>query len=120
MINQLKFKKIDQNKKQIFCALCRAPRELKQSSELSILNYAQLILLSSLITYFTYDVISLKGMISIIPMWAIFEFVKKSLYRKELTCPTCGFDPTWYRRDVKMAREKVKNFIEGQKEKQLG
>lgn len=43
-------------------------------------------------------------------VWPSFEIINKILYRKELPCPYCGFDATWYRRDVKVARKIVKNF----------
>ena len=36
--------------------------------------------------------------------------INKLLYRKEIACPYCGFDATWYRRDVKKANELVKDF----------
>lgn len=42
---------------------------------------------------------------------AAFEMINKHLYRKEIPCPYCGFDATWYRRDVKVARQKVENFF---------
>ena len=29
---------------------------------------------------------------------------------KQISCPHCGFDATWYKRDVKVARQLVKDF----------
>lgn len=40
-----------------------------------------------------------------------FESIHSSLYRKELRCPFCGFDPSWYKKDVKFARQKVEEFL---------
>ena len=44
-------------------------------------------------------------------VFAVYEGVKKILYRREVICPYCGFDMTWYRRDVKMANRLVKDFF---------
>ncbi len=43
-------------------------------------------------------------------VWAAYEAVHKMLYRKEIPCPHCGFDATWYKRDVRVARKLVKEF----------
>lgn len=102
-------------KKEFFCALCRTPREMKNTPELTHFNYLQILFISLVFAGLTYSWIGFKGILIAIPLWASFEFIKKSLYRKELSCPHCGFDPTWYRRDVKMARTKVANFFEAQK-----
>ena len=51
-----------------------------------------------------------KAIVLSLPVWILFEFIHKLLYRRELTCPYCGFDPTWYRRDVNLAKSKVQEF----------
>ena len=38
------------------------------------------------------------------------EFSIRVLFKKEIPCPHCGFDATWYKKDVKVARQKVKEF----------
>lgn len=43
-------------------------------------------------------------------LWIAFEVVNKILYRKGIPCPYCGFDATWYRRDVKIAHQKVRDY----------
>lgn len=40
--------------------------------------------------------------------------MNKILYRRELPCPHCGFDPTWYKKDIKLARRKIAEFFEKQ------
>lgn len=40
----------------------------------------------------------------------MIEIANKMLYRKEIPCPYCGFDATWYRRDVTVANQKVKDY----------
>jgi ribosomal protein L37E len=42
--------------------------------------------------------------------WAIGECIRKILHRKEIPCPHCGFDMTWYRRDVRIAKKIVEDF----------
>lgn len=43
-------------------------------------------------------------------VWMSFELINKMLYRKDIPCPYCGFDATWYRRDVKIAHKKVQEY----------
>lgn len=97
--------------KECFCALCRTPRKLRYSRHLSKMNYIQIFVLTLVFTAATYPVLEWKGAMSLPIIWAFFESIHKSLYRKELSCPFCGFDPKWYKKDVKIARQKVENFL---------
>jgi ribosomal protein S14 len=63
------------------------------------------------VTAALYPWLTWKGIMGLPIIWAIFESTHKSLYRKDLKCPYCGFDPKWYRKDVKLARQKVEEFI---------
>ena len=58
-----------------------------------------------------YPFINWKGVMSLPLVWVLFESIHKSLYRKDLSCPYCGFDPKWYKKDVKLARQKVEEFL---------
>ena len=40
-------------------------------------------------------------------------------YRKEIPCPHCGFDASWYKKDVKIARRLVKEFWDKQEDVKL-
>jgi hypothetical protein len=42
--------------------------------------------------------------------WAAFELSVRTDYKKQVPCPHCGFDATWYKKDVKVARQLVKDF----------
>jgi len=97
--------------RECFCALCSTPRRLRYLRHLSKFHYSQILILSISFTALTYPLLSWKGLISLPIIWALFEGIHKSLYRKELKCPYCGFDPTWYKKDVKFARQKVEEFL---------
>lgn len=43
-------------------------------------------------------------------IWASYELGVRLLFRKEIPCPHCGFDASWYKRDVKVARKLVHEF----------
>jgi hypothetical protein len=75
------------------------------------MHYGQIIVLTLVFSAVVFPFISWKGLISFPVIWAIFESVHKSLYRKDLQCPYCGFDPKWYKKDVKLARQKVEEFL---------
>jgi hypothetical protein len=98
--------------KECFCALCRTPRKLKYNRHLSKMNYVQILFISFVLILLTYRWVGEKGILYLPIVWVIFEMTHKLLYRKDIKCPYCGFDPTWYKRDVKLARVKVQEFLE--------
>jgi hypothetical protein len=109
----MKFQKSKTKRKfqECFCALCSTPRRLKYSRNLSQIHYLQILMVTSLLTYGTYSWFGFKGAMTLPVVWIIFETIHKALYRKELSCPFCGFDPTWYKKDIKLARKRVEDFI---------
>jgi len=90
-----------------YCALCRTPRALTTSFRLSIKNYLQISLLTIATTATLYSVMSFRGIFSFFVFLGAFEWVRRANYRKELPCPHCGFDASWYKKDVKIARKLV-------------
>lgn len=105
-----KFFKVKNPNKSFLCALCSAPRQMKYQRNLSAKNYFQLTMLAVGLVYFLYPVFGFKSMYLMFIIWVVAEIANKMLYRNELPCPYCGFDATWYRRDVKIARKKVEDF----------
>lgn len=96
--------------RQFLCALCETPREVYYSKNLSAKNYLQILVLSLSFSWALWPFMGAKGLNIWFIVWASFELVNKLLYRKEIACPHCGFDATWYRRNVKVAKKKVENF----------
>lgn len=99
-----------------FCALCRSPRRLRYSRHLKNSHYFQIIVLTIVLSAILYPWLSFKGLASLPLVWVAFESIHKSLYRKDLKCPFCGFDPKWYKKDVKLARRKVEEFLKANPE----
>ncbi len=108
--SQSRFYKVKKAKTSFLCALCRAPRQMKYSKNLSLKNYLQMTLLMSSLGWLLASFIGLKALFAVVIIWPIAEATNKILYRKEIPCPYCGFDATWYRRDVKVARQKVEDY----------
>lgn len=94
-----------------FCALCRAPRELRNGRHLSSANYIQILVLTAFVTMALFPWLEFKTLGSFFIFWGVFEASRKTMYRKELKCPYCGFDATWYRKDVRIARKHVEDFV---------
>ena len=97
--------------KNFFCALCRAPRSTHNPRHLGVNNYLQITMLTAVLTWAFFPWLEWKTLGSFFIIWAGFEFTRKVLYRKELKCPFCGFDATWYRKDVRIARRQVEDFV---------
>lgn len=93
-----------------FCPLCRTERAFVSSPRLSLRNYFQLFLVTSLTSYALFPVMEWRALFSVFPLWALFEAGIRMNFRKEIPCPHCGFDAAWYKRDVVMARKKVEEF----------
>ena len=112
-INNLKnkkFFKVKNSKKEFICALCKAPRQMRYSKNLSKMTYFRLFLFSAFLVWALSPFFGVKAILAVLPLWPVVEFTNKILYRKEIACSYCGFDATWYRRDVKIAKRKVEDF----------
>lgn len=92
------------------CPLCSAQRGLRYSSRLSFKHYLHITMISVVLSLLLFPLMGLKSMFMVFGVWAIYETVYKSLYRKEIPCPHCGFDATWYKRDVRVAKRLVEQF----------
>jgi hypothetical protein len=97
--------------RQCYCALCGSPRKLRYERHLSSRHYIQILMLNGLMIYFSWNWLGFKGAFALPLIWAAFEWTHKALYRKDVKCPYCGFDPAWYKKDVKLARKKVEDFL---------
>jgi hypothetical protein len=98
-------------KTECFCALCSSKRTLRYSRHLQGRHYLQMVVLVIGISAASFPYFHLKGLFTLPLIWAIFESIHKSLYRRDLKCPYCGFDPTWYKKDINLARRKVEDFL---------
>ncbi len=105
-----RFYKVKNPQRNFLCALCSAPRQMKYSKNLSMNNFFQILVLSVSISTACYPLMGMDSLFLVFPVWMIAEIINKMLYRKGISCPYCGFDATWYRRDVNMANQKVKSF----------
>lgn len=57
-----------------------------------------------------YPVVGVEAFVVYFAVWGSFELAIRSDYKKQVACGHCGFDATWYKRDVKVARQKVAEF----------
>lgn len=95
---------------EFICPLCNTPRAFRYHPRLSFQNYFQIVILSIMSIYFLYPVMQMRSYFMFFLFWAMMEGGKRFLFRREIPCPHCGFDASWYQRDIKMARQKVKDF----------
>lgn len=109
-LSSRRFYKVKKPKNTFICALCSAERQTKYSKNLSFHNYLQIVLVSVTLSWLLFNIIGPKSIFAIFLVWPAFDIANKLLYRKEIPCPHCGFDATWYRRDVNVANQKVKDF----------
>ncbi len=94
-----------------YCPLCRSKRYFLLSSKLKKKNYGHILVFWLLFSTLFYPLTGWKGfLIWPFPVATVYEVLYKLTFRKEVPCPHCGFDMTWYRRDVKVAKQQVIDF----------
>lgn len=93
-----------------FCPLCRTERGITISPRLTKKNYLQILLTAIVFGSGLYPFMGVKCFFIFFVVWAFFELAVRADYKKQVPCPHCGFDATWYKRDVKVARQLVKDF----------
>ena len=97
--------------KECYCALCSTPRVLRYKRHLTKMNFFQILLISLVIMVPAFTLFEFKVVAVPFLVWIAFELTHKSYYRRDSVCPFCGFDPTWYKKDIKLARRKVEEFL---------
>ena len=110
ILQNKRFYKIKNPAKSFLCALCRSPRQMKYKKSLSMKNFGQILVMSIFCMWAFYPLMHEKAILLLFLIWPIVEGTNKILYRKEIPCPYCGFDATWYRRDVRVAKKLVEEF----------
>lgn len=96
--------------KEFFCPLCSTKRAFTISPRLTQKNYFQIVMMSVFFAMVLYPFMEWRGVFAFFPIWVSFEATIRILFRKEIPCPHCGFDASWYKRDIKVARRIVKEF----------
>lgn len=96
--------------KDFFCPLCRTQRNVRMSPTLTKKNYLQIVLSTIVVGTILFPLMSVVSYSVFFLIWGSFELVIRSNYKKEIPCPHCGFDATDYKKDIKVARQKVKEF----------
>lgn len=102
-----KYKNKDRN---FFCPLCRTERNVTVSPKLTTKNHIQITLTTIVLGAMLYPFFGVESFVIFFAIWGAFELAVRSDYKKQIPCQHCGFDATWYKRDVKVARQKVAEF----------
>jgi len=106
--------------KNFYCPLCGTKRSIVNNYRLTGKNFIQILLITVMINLLIFPVTGFKGAFFIFLVWGGFEFIKRSLFKKEIPCPHCGFDASWYKKDVKVARKLVQEYWDRKDEKGEG
>jgi hypothetical protein len=94
-----------------YCPLCSSKRTLVSSGKLSLKNYLQIIFISIIFIVPTAGVMRAGSLIFLFIFWGLFEFCVRLYHRKEVICPYCGFDASWYKKDLSVAKKMVMDFF---------
>jgi hypothetical protein len=100
-----------------FCPLCATERAITTHPHVTRKNHLQFLLATVLISMPLYQQMQGFVVVFYFMIWGAFEAIIRAKFRKEVPCPHCGFDASWYKRDVKVTRERVKNFWQDKTQK---
>ncbi len=103
---------------EFYCPLCSTKRAFTSTPRMSVKNYFQCFLTTVFLMACLWPLMEIKSFFIFFFVWAIFEAGVRMNFRKEIPCPHCGFDASWYKRDVKMARKIVGDFWQNKKPQQ--
>ncbi len=103
--------KIKRPKLEFFCPLCKTQRGFAYNERLSIKNYLQIFLATLLL----YPILGIKIFVVFLFSASIMELIKRLFFKNEIPCPHCGFDASWYRKNLNITRKKVEDFWENKK-----
>jgi hypothetical protein len=105
-----RFYKVKDPYMKFFCPLCKTPRQMKNSPRMSFKNYMQILLVSTILCMLLFPL--MKERVFFIPFvcFGVMEVGKRFSWRNEISCPHCGFDAKWYKKNVKIAKERVLDF----------
>jgi len=112
---ELRTYKVKNSALDFYCPLCRMERQVSCRVGLSPLNYVQITMVSFVLVTLTFSRMEAIALVWPFLVWASFEIARRLLFKRDVPCPHCGFDATWYKRDVKMARKLVAEFWEKKK-----
>lgn len=95
---------------EFFCPLCGSERAFHSTPRLSAKNFAQLSLSTLMAGAALFPVMGPRSFFIFFIFWALFEAGIRMNFRKDIPCPHCGFDASWYKKDIKVARRLVEEF----------
>lgn len=99
-----------------FCPLCRSERSISTRPRLSGWNYVQIVIASVFFFMALFPFMEWNSFYLGFVIWIGAEAAVRLRFKKEIPCPHCGFDATWYKRDVKVAKKLVSQFWQQQEQ----
>lgn len=96
--------------KEFYCPLCATLRVVTVKPKLTTKNYIQIFLTSIVLGFLLFPLMKAYAFLNFFFIWGVFELIVRSDFKHQLPCPHCGFDASVYKRDVKQAKLKVKEF----------
>ena len=93
-----------------FCPLCRSSRRVGYQPRPSSRHFAQIGLTAAVFTCLSWPWFGIKGLVSFLPLWTVFEVIYRTRVRRALCCPHCGFDPYLYLIDRGRAKGEVEVY----------
>lgn len=93
---------------QFYCPVCKAERRIPCNPNPETLTHiVKVLITTAFTTLICWPLFSWKGLVSIFPIWTLFELYFRTNVRSKLMCPHCAFDPYLYLVDIKKARNEI-------------
>ncbi len=93
-----------------YCPLCRMPRSVSVRPRLKLKHYLNITVITAFFVLLFWNLMGVGSLVWFFVIWGSFEGTLRALFRKQVPCPHCGFDASWYKKDVKVAKKLVSDF----------
>ena len=110
--------KYTKSHEKFFCPLCTTERAFTIGHKISLKNFGQIIIATLFVSLLLYPFMGFESIYSFFAVWACFEIGLRLNFRKEIACPHCGFDASWYRKDIRIAKKLIDEFWIDKKKEQ--
>ena len=87
------------------CPLCRSLNQVRYDGKMSARQVLGILSFSLVILYAFLSRLEAGAIVLCFLAWALVEIFNRLMYRSEIPCKGCGFDPIWYKKDIRKARE---------------
>jgi len=100
-----------------YCAFCKTPQRVYPKHKVGVMSLFGSLITSLLLMMVIWQEFNPRFLIFFLLFLTISEMFVQVRWRASVICKTCGFDPILYKKDPRIASQKVKEKLSERKER---